>query len=215
MRNRLLVIILLSFQAIQSYSQSFIADCSKLCVTSVALNQGDPRYIDITIFNADTSSSHINYPYVSLLIATNGDTVAKGTLNHFIHGPNSSQTYTDTLLKPSLIGFIGTVHFTYSTLNGDSTCILDYPCQPSSVQKNELDQVVLVPNPCSGQFTIASITQNIQVSIYDLHGRKIILKEYESISTLIDVSSFSNGIYLLEIRNKQQLIYKKLVIQKS
>jgi len=78
-----------------------------------------------------------------------------------------------------------------------------------NIKKDE--NVVIFPNPCSGQ--IAFITdQSFDVKLYDMQGR--IVKQFKIYGkTSKNISDIPNGIYTVLLKNKQQSIVKKLVIQ--
>jgi len=87
------------------------------------------------------------------------------------------------------------------------------------LQKNEYTEMILSPNPTNKKLTVElskiPITNSIQISIIDLHGRviKTISKPSQS-SYNLSVEELSSGIYLLQIKNDsgQILGIKKFVV---
>ncbi len=79
---------------------------------------------------------------------------------------------------------------------------------------NELESIEVYPNPTSGLITISNETNiDVDVELLDVFGRK--LNSYTGTNT-IDMSDYSNGMYLLSIRNQEIETLKtiKLVIEK-
>ncbi|WP_019039479.1 S8 family serine peptidase [Psychroflexus tropicus] len=73
------------------------------------------------------------------------------------------------------------------------------------------------PNPVKNKLNISSseinFSKDLQVSIYDLTGRKLIdLNDLESTSNLtIDVSTLSRGLYILSLTDGNQSIQKRII----
>jgi hypothetical protein len=84
--------------------------------------------------------------------------------------------------------------------------------------ENLTSYVNLYPNPSNGllKFEVynQSQQQEYQIIVYDIIGKKV--KEVNAINSgdSIDLSSFTNGLYQLEIKNKTTSIFKKIVINK-
>lgn len=74
---------------------------------------------------------------------------------------------------------------------------------------------LLSPNPASEQFQIQAVQSagTVQVTIYDLIGKKLqtVLMDEETIS--VNTSHFSKGIYLVELRSDQVVTTQKLIIR--
>lgn len=60
------------------------------------------------------------------------------------------------------------------------------------------------PNPTNGivQLTLSDLKKDLNFSVYDLSGRKILAKDISDIQTYIDLSSVASGEYLLAISSK-------------
>ncbi|WP_299782190.1 reprolysin-like metallopeptidase [uncultured Formosa sp.] len=75
------------------------------------------------------------------------------------------------------------------------------------------------PNPNTGTFTVsltASSNNDVYFVLYDLRGRKIFAKSYESsyaFSQRISLNNVASGLYLLEVSNGEQKTVKKIVIE--
>lgn len=67
-------------------------------------------------------------------------------------------------------------------------------------QSLNIDQVYAFPNPTKNFITISSKNKNInKITLYNILGRKIIELQPNSLSSIIDMSNFANGIYIAKI----------------
>ncbi|WP_299524648.1 reprolysin-like metallopeptidase [Winogradskyella sp.] len=78
----------------------------------------------------------------------------------------------------------------------------------------------IYPNPSDGRFNVvldSSITDDFDISIYDIRGRRIFEKQYvngvSSFRESIDLSYAESGIYLLVIKNELINIARKIIIK--
>jgi hypothetical protein len=72
---------------------------------------------------------------------------------------------------------------------------------------------VLYPNPSNGSFTIKSKTGVDNIDIYSQTGAFIkTVKVNESGSAEINVDGLSSGVYLIELKNKEDKSWKKVII---
>ena len=82
--------------------------------------------------------------------------------------------------------------------------------RPTSISINEMDlanAVTLYPNPASTEITVQSDMHFTVIELLDVTG-KTILKQR---SKTIDVSSLSNGMYLLKVRTDRQIAVKRFI----
>jgi hypothetical protein len=195
-----------------------MADCNLFCVTNIELDTTDANTLLVTIYNGDASISHINYPYIDFIIDNNGDTIANEDWSggFFAHLGNTSQTYTvATLLDTLPTELICTVYLRYSLLiggNGDTTCVLPYPCLNTSIEqnKNTSVQMKVYPNP-AGQFTTVSFTypnqENYTLIMYDAYGRIVrSISEIKAHQIVIEKGDLTNGIYFIRLQNGMQVL---------
>ena len=88
--------------------------------------------------------------------------------------------------------------------------LLNNPCNVNSVNKIANNNVVLFPNPSTGQVSISGIDQNTSsftIKVFDLLGKQVLSSENEM---QIDLSHVSRGNYVVQILMDQQSIVKKL-----
>jgi len=90
---------------------------------------------------------------------------------------------------------------------------IHYICKEESVAVKETKNptVLIYPNPAQDRVFISGITEKSQLAIYDISG-KLVLKQTISSEQAINVNHLKSGIYLINIRNKNHNITKKLVI---
>ena len=60
-------------------------------------------------------------------------------------------------------------------------------------------ELQIIPNPTNGLFSIGNLTENAVVEVYEMNGKKIYSKSIIP-SEKIDLRSFGNGTYLVEIQ---------------
>ncbi|MNU86604.1 hypothetical protein D3C71_763710 [compost metagenome] len=77
-----------------------------------------------------------------------------------------------------------------------------------SVGENDLSTVKLTPNPASNSFSITGLDSD--VSIVDLNGNTINFER--NLTGEIDCSSWSNGVYLVNMSNASGAFVKRLVV---
>jgi hypothetical protein len=81
----------------------------------------------------------------------------------------------------------------------------------SSVNANNIESLNyrVFPNPAVNQITISPKTGSMEVSIYTIDGRKVLVKKSEK----INISSLSKGYYIIEINSFGKLFRNKLIIK--
>ena len=78
----------------------------------------------------------------------------------------------------------------------------------------EAEQMSLYPNPVSNTLHISGLTDNqtIQISIYDLTGKRIY---QSSFAEEIPVAGFNNGLYFISVTTAEgQVFTQKFIISK-
>jgi hypothetical protein len=73
-------------------------------------------------------------------------------------------------------------------------------------------EIEIYPNPSTGLFTIASI-EPVEVAVYDCNGRNVYTATGTSTNTIIDLTSFEQGIYFAKIRGNNRQEVKKLILK--
>lgn len=68
------------------------------------------------------------------------------------------------------------------------------------------------PNPTSNEVTIETSSIKNKLILYDISGKLILVENFNSNKTRINLSNFKNGTYILELRNNNGNFYKKLIV---
>ena len=83
-----------------------------------------------------------------------------------------------------------------------------------STQKNErFDKISMYPNPVKNDFVCFYSTQNLDIIIYNILGKQVIIENITPAKDFINVSNLNKGIYLVKIISSQGAVTKKLIIQ--
>ena len=225
--KKLSLIYVLYLVFVSGVAQAQITDCDLFCVTEIQMDSVDSNLLNVTIFNAASDGTWLNYPYIDFVLDSNGDTVANGDpFIFFAHLGNASQTYpVPTLLDSLPAGFTGTVFLSYSDLTGtgnDTTCPLSYPCLSTGLNYLTSDNISIYPNPSSSQVTLEINSMGggeepWELRIVNLLGQEQYSRRIPNTGNtcqlLLDVSTFSSGIYFLTLSTPGGLLSHKLLIQ--
>lgn len=76
-------------------------------------------------------------------------------------------------------------------------------------------EFVIYPNPTNGIFTIQSQSNDVisEVKLFDLLGNQILVKKPTLSSVELDLTSYANGIYIVEVTSSDAIITIKKVIK--
>ena len=80
-----------------------------------------------------------------------------------------------------------------------------------SEQRDELDALIIYPNPSNGYFFIQNITEPVQVQVIDALGRIAYAKKITT-DTRID-HQLSTGIYLLKLSSNSSSTVRKIIVE--
>lgn len=69
------------------------------------------------------------------------------------------------------------------------------------------------PNPVKDNFVYFSSTQNLDVIIYDVLGKQVLIENLTNSKNYINISNLNKGIYLVKINSSQGTATKKLIKQ--
>lgn len=87
-----------------------------------------------------------------------------------------------------------------------------------SVDDNELEGLTIYPNPNNGTFNIGfnpNSGENINIQVYDIRGRIIFSKSFNTVSRFEEVIRLNNaqsGVYLLNISDGSNKVTRKIVV---
>ena len=131
----------------------------------------------------------------------------------------SFQTLSGFNNKSSLGNWTLTV--TDNNINSIGTLVswgVDFGCT-LGVNQNEFSDLVVYPNPSSGDFNVQftnPIAGKVKLSLYDISGRLILSNNYESSSYFnenVKLDNLQSGVYLLNVDNGRINQTKRLIIE--
>jgi len=81
------------------------------------------------------------------------------------------------------------------------------------VEENELfSNIRVYPNPTKGLLNISNALEaDLQISVYDVNGRLLLSKTCEQTLNTMNISSLSNGMYLIKIKSEFGEISKRVI----
>jgi len=94
----------------------------------------------------------------------------------------------------------------------DSTCVTIILTGIADIDGSS-SLINVYPDPNTGDFTITGLTQGQVIDIYNSLGQKIKSKIADNSTMQFDISSYGNGIYLINIQNKDgsRAVLKKII----
>ena len=88
--------------------------------------------------------------------------------------------------------------------------------QTLSSEAYSLDQITVFPNPADNYITIKS-DYNLEdaiISLFDLNGRRVLNYKNSSNNNIVDISSLSDGEYVLRVILSEGRIYSTKVLKR-
>ena len=98
------------------------SNCAGLEVKKMTLV--DNQKIDVEVYFASRNTAHINYPYISSVLNSRGDTLAKGDMIFYAMLPNTSEVF-NLAVQPNQILSKGKYKIVFIK-EGVETCMLRY-----------------------------------------------------------------------------------------
>jgi len=145
-------------------------------------------------------------------------------INHFTLGGGGAPLYSPSHTSGGIIVYAeATYHFMKVQIQGDNATLTAIRPDgsivetinlqvPASIKDNIYNKVNIYPNPSNGHFSIQTPNDSsAEISIIDIFGRQIMKKRISSNNKHIDISKYSNGIYILSIKIGNQIIKKTIV----
>jgi hypothetical protein len=192
------VFILLNYCS-TSLGQSVI--CSDYSVIGVNPDTLNPNEYNVSIqFNA-TSNIFVSYLHVSAVLDCNGDTVASGGMSSFGQFGQTTKNYQVTV-GGSIDCEPLTVVFVYNYNLNNDTCLLTFGATTGISNSSQIaGKFSIFPNPSINQVNIQTNLSQIGTSylVYDHTGNLMLTGKLVSESTTVDMSNFSDGVYLFQV----------------
>jgi hypothetical protein len=158
--------------------------------------------------------AHINTTWTRLIAFTN-------TQGRFINKSADACTQAATISKG------GFVHMEQekTKLRQDSTAWYKmyialsevFSCNTNGFSESNKSEnkVSIFPNPCNENYIEIKAASITKVEIYDLNGRRVMDNAFNSSPKIrLKINNIQSGMYLIAIESNNQIIYKKLIIQK-
>ena len=187
-----------------------IANCDDFCVTDIQIDPINKNSLLVFVYMGDTSVTHINYPFIDLIIDDNGDTIAGDvSFDFYAQLPRTNQTYeVPTVLDLIPVNFSCAVKLVYHTFSpGETACVLPFPCTNGLTATKALDvksrNVKIYPNPAYQYVTIEFYNpeqDSYTLTVYDTQQQ--IVQTATRITTnkvIVKKENLTSGLYLFEL----------------
>ena len=152
------------------------------------------------------------------------------SINPDIHDPNYGIIIQNRYSDLGIIGKDTLVHSIGNSTNTDryqfllefALSVID-PCLPANIEseKSNLQRINIYPNPSNDIFNIVFNTntkKDIDLRVHNVLGELIFsesLKDFNgNFNRSIDLSQYSSAIYILQLNTKDEILNKKLVLEK-
>ena len=180
--------------------------CADFSIVAINPSPGVAGEYMISILFAASSNSFVNYPYVSALLDSHGDTLAKGQLNYFGQIGGTTQDYPVSVTA----GMIGAT-FTAIFIQNNDTCLLSFPSASAIADvKTKKGLISIGPNPISNHITI-DVDDDFMGEGYQVTntmGQVVMNGKIYSKSTKIELGQVARGMYLFSIGGDKRNIFK-------
>lgn len=122
---------------------------------------------------------------------------------------DSRQLFTnDTNGYPTTI--ISQDYIAMSWVNTSRTVQTYPPCLSLGLEKNSFETVQIYPNPTENEIKV-SLQKDTKYVLTNLNGQVVLKGEITATNNSIDTTNISKGLYLLQLKNENQSITKKIV----
>ncbi|HET8839804.1 MAG TPA: zinc-dependent metalloprotease family protein [Flavobacteriaceae bacterium] len=156
-----------------------------------------------------------------------GETYNLGGAANVSNGPTANSPLSITVPANAIVGStvmrVSTQYFSTPTSceTGFDGEVEDYTInvEDLGISDNSFENFTLWPNPNNGEFSVRFISnsnQQIEITVYDLRGRKVYAKNFNNpgqFDQLIKVKNLQSGLYLLKISDGKNEAIEKLMIQ--
>lgn len=108
-----------------------------------------------------------------------------------------------------------------AAINGPRASLLTSSgCNPTVDVENAIGtSVTLYPNPTQGLAKLdlqMEVLQDVELNVYSIHGQQILHQAHRDVQSQVfelDLSGFTQGIYLVEVKTASEKLVKRLIIQ--
>jgi hypothetical protein len=133
---------------------------------------------------------------------------------------NDSFYITGSTNSTDTIATIGSFqpNYTTNTFQSENPCnffIAKFEPLPLSTSQNDENQFSIFPNPNNGTFSITFkdlLMDNWKLEVYDLVGKKVLMKNLNDSQTTIETNNLSKGLYIVKITNSENISFNTKII---
>lgn len=122
---------------------------------------------------------------------------------------SANETVTVTAQKNPTINTRNATVTIKATGLADKTIIISQAGSPTGIMDSEGGQIRIYPNPATKRLFIEGIISEVQISVYDLHGRLVLKREING--RVIDISNLPSGVYSIVMESNNEIIKRKVV----
>ena len=121
-------------------------------------------------------------------------------------------TSTDTNPSHDYINMDYTYTVTLIAMNDCGSDTISYDITVTNIDKNNIDEILIYPNPAKTYLQIIDYNASIQdIDIYDVYGRKVKKIKSQNLKHKIQITDLEKGIYFINIKTNNNTIIKKFV----
>ncbi|MDC0652369.1 endonuclease [Flavobacteriaceae bacterium] len=80
-----------------------------------------------------------------------------------------------------------------------------------SIEENQWKQLSVYPNPTSDGFLNIKFSQDVKVEVFSIFGKKLIHTNINQSDSILDISTLSNGVYVIKVSHKGLSISTKII----
>ncbi|MDW5288968.1 T9SS type A sorting domain-containing protein [Formosa sp. PL04] len=95
----------------------------------------------------------------------------------------------------------GDIEYLTTIFNDRGYGVEAFECSSLSVDENEFTSIKIYPNPASDVIAFKNISNEHQISIYNLMGQKVLSHTITRSNNTVNVSSLANGLYLVSFKD--------------
>ena len=99
------------------------------------------------------------------------------------------------------------------TLTQDTSLTAIFDIDPTGIETTADRYTYVMPNPASGNVTVASSFRIGDVELLDLNGKSHLRTTVDGLSAALDISSLPAGTYIVRVITSAGTAYKKLVVK--
>ena len=169
----------------------------------------------------DTSNNVFALDYATLGFtnpASNDFSLTATSIRMIDKGTNAGNTNVGYALNPTKSYVSNTSPLMARSISGGTIDIgaYEYIDPTSAVNKEALNElgILVYPNPAQNILNIEVKEDNSNLTIFDLSGRQIFTQTNLEKKTQLDCSTFSNGIYLVQVKKDKSISTQKIVINR-